>query len=131
MSNFSPVLRIHLILMRIRILDPHWKKMDPDPGSFFKIYLIFLRKLIFKFVVLFFFACSYPKTYKPFRNEEIFIISLFSKVQNCFFLQFLVHILPLGSGSRKPKSCGSNGSGFLSTAFPIMYNAMIWCPQIL
>jgi len=36
------VLRIHLILMRIRILDPHWKKMDPDldpdPGHFFKIY---------------------------------------------------------------------------------------------
>ena len=24
------VLRIQLILMRIRILDPHWKKMDPD-----------------------------------------------------------------------------------------------------
>ena len=26
------VLRIHLILMRIRILDPYWKKMDPDPN---------------------------------------------------------------------------------------------------
>ena len=27
------VLRIQFILMRfrIRILDPHWKKMDPDP----------------------------------------------------------------------------------------------------
>ena len=35
------VLRIHLILMRIQILDPHWKKMDPDPGHFFKIYWIF------------------------------------------------------------------------------------------
>jgi len=21
----------------LRILDPHWKKMDPDPGHFFKI----------------------------------------------------------------------------------------------
>ena len=31
----QPVLRIHLILMRIRILNPHWKKMDPDPGYFF------------------------------------------------------------------------------------------------
>ena len=42
------VLRIQLILMRIRIriLDPHWKKMDPDsdPGFFFKIYWIFLTK---------------------------------------------------------------------------------------
>jgi len=29
------VLRIHLILMwiRIQILDPYWKKMDPNPGS--------------------------------------------------------------------------------------------------
>ena len=25
------VLRIRLILMRIRILGPHWKKMNPDP----------------------------------------------------------------------------------------------------
>jgi len=54
------------------------------------------------------------------------MISLFSKVQlwvlgvKKFFLQFLVDILPLGSaayfcgsgsGSRKPKSCGSNESG--------------------
>ena len=31
-SNMS-VLRVQLILMRI--LDPHWKKMDPDPGYFF------------------------------------------------------------------------------------------------
>jgi len=29
----KPVLRIHFILMRIRILDPHWKKIDPDPDS--------------------------------------------------------------------------------------------------
>ena len=35
---FLPVLRIYLTLMRIRILDPRWKKMDPDPGHFFKIY---------------------------------------------------------------------------------------------
>ena len=32
------VLKIHLIWMRIRIwiLDPHWEKVDPDPGYFFK-----------------------------------------------------------------------------------------------
>ncbi len=44
----QPVLRIHLILMRIqiRILDPYWKKMDPnpDPGQFFNLYGIFLTK---------------------------------------------------------------------------------------
>ena len=29
--------------MRIRILDPHWEKMDPNPGHehFFKIYWFF------------------------------------------------------------------------------------------
>ena len=49
------VLRIHLILMRIRIRDPHWKKMDPG---------IFILKFE-----------------EPFRNEEIFIIYC-SKVQS-------------------------------------------------
>ena len=41
------VLRIQLILLRIRILGPHWKKMDPDPnlGYFFKINWIFIRIL--------------------------------------------------------------------------------------
>ena len=53
------VLWIQLILMRIRILDPHWKKMDPDPDPGY------LRNFLTK--------------------------------QN-FFLQFLVDILPLGSG---------------------------------
>ena len=35
--------------IRIRILDPHLKKMDPDPDPeyFFKIYWIFLTKQIF------------------------------------------------------------------------------------
>ena len=45
---------------------------------------------------------------EPFRNEELFIISLFSKDQiwvfgvKKFFLQFLVDILPLGSGPVNP-----------------------------
>ena len=49
------VLRIHLILMRIRIriLDLHWKKMDPDPGYFFKIYWTFLTKQKFSSIVNF------------------------------------------------------------------------------
>ena len=31
----KPVLRINSILMQIRIqiLDPYWKEMDPDPGQ--------------------------------------------------------------------------------------------------
>ena len=49
-----PVLTIHLILMRIRILDQHWEKMDPDPGHFFKIYWIFLTKNNFQFFFIFF-----------------------------------------------------------------------------
>ena len=45
---------------------------------------------------------------EPFRNQEIFIISLFSIVKiwvlrlKFFFLQFLVDILSLGSGSVDP-----------------------------
>ena len=60
------VLRIHLILMRIRILDPHWKKMDPDPdpdpGYLFKIYLIFLTKQNFQIFCLIFLAYFYAET---------------------------------------------------------------------
>ena len=127
-SFFFPVLRIHLILMQIRILDPHWKKVDSDPGQFFKIYWIVLTKIIFKFFVLFFSLIFILKLDEPFRNEEIFTISLFSKVQiwvlgakKCFFAVFGWYFNPririhgsayfCGSGSRKPKSCRSNGSG--------------------
>ena len=47
-----------------------------------------------------------PKLDEPFRNKEILIISLFSIVQiwvsrvKKVFLQFLVDILPLESGSK-------------------------------
>ena len=53
-----------------------------------------------------------------------------------FFLPFLVGILPLGSGfvdphfcasgSRKPKSCGSNGSGSGSLLEIIPLNNITW-----
>ena len=71
----KPVLRIHLILMRFRILDPHWEKIDPDPGHehFLKV-LCEIRKLL--------------------------IISLFSSdlgKSKKFVLQFFVDILALGS----------------------------------
>ena len=78
---FQAVLRIHLILMRIRILDPHWKKMGPDPGHFFKIHWIFLTKDNFQIFVLLFSLIFILKLDEPFKNEEIFIFSLFSKNQ--------------------------------------------------
>ena len=60
LCTLSSVLRIHSILMRSRILDPHWKKLDPDPNPI-RIRVIslrftefFLQKIIFKFFVLFF-----------------------------------------------------------------------------
>ena len=70
------VLRIQLILMRIRNLDPHRKKMDPDPdpGCYFRkancSNFCLIVSLIFKL-----------KLDEPFRIQEIFIIFLFSIVQ--------------------------------------------------
>ena len=77
-----------LILIQIPILDPHWIKMDPDPGH---------------------------KLYEPFRGKEIFIISFLGFESQKVFSQFLVDIFPLESGSRKPTSCRSNGSRSFST----------------
>ena len=61
-------------------------------------------------MVLYFLLIFILKLDEPFRNEEIFLIYLFSKVQiwglgvkKIFFLQFLVDILPLGSGSVDPQ----------------------------
>ena len=48
----SPVLRIHLILMRIRILDPHWKKWIRI--QVISVTDIFKQSRNFKFFVLFF-----------------------------------------------------------------------------
>jgi len=45
--SFISVLRKHLICMQIQILDPGWKKMDPDPSYLFKIYYFFLTKQSF------------------------------------------------------------------------------------
>ena len=117
--------------MRIRILDPHWKKMDPDqnpdpdpdPGYFYKIYWIFYQSDIFKFFVLFFSLIFILILGEPFRNQEIFIISLFSIVQIWvvrvnFFLQFLVDILPLGSGSVDPHIFADPDPGSQNRADP-------------
>ena len=92
------VLRIHLILMliRIRILDPHWKNMDPDPDHFFKNYLFFFnKKMIFKF----FFAYFYYKTRWPIRKEKIFKSSDlgFRSKKVFFFFSFWLIFYPLDS----------------------------------
>ena len=59
------VLRIHLILMRIRILDPHWNKMYPN-------LLNFITKQNLKMVVLFFSLIFMLKLVETFRNQDIF-----------------------------------------------------------
>ena len=118
----KPVLRIHLISMRIRILDPHWKKWIRIRIQV--ISLLIYNKKQFQICCLIFIL----KLDEPFRNEEILIISIFFKNSELgfrskkrLFLQFLVDILPpwirirgsahfCGSESRKPKSCGSKGS---------------------
>ena len=60
---------------------------------------------------------------EPFRNQEINIISLFSIVQIWilrvkFFLQFLVDILPLGTGSVDPHIFADPDPGSQNLADP-------------
>jgi len=54
---------------------------NPDPGYLFKIYLIFLTKNNFQIFCFIFIQ----KLNEPFRNEEIFIISLFFKSSDLGF----------------------------------------------
>ena len=122
------VLRIHLILMWIRILDPHWKKTDPDPvpGYLIEIYWIFLRKQNFR--ILSYFFLFYAKTSGTIsKSGNFYYLSFFKsshlgfKSKKVFFAVFGWYITPwirirgstyfCVSGSRKPTSCGSNGSG--------------------
>jgi len=114
---FITLLRIHLILMRIRIriLDPHWKKWIRIQVISLRFTEFFKQKIIFKFFVLFFSPIFILKL-ELFKNENFYNL-FFQKFRfefrskKSFFLQILVDILPLGSGSRKPESYGSNGSG--------------------
>ena len=79
---------------------------DTDPGHFFTDLLnYFNKKIIFKFVDIFS-LIFILKLDEPFRSEEIFVMSLFFFKSSDFglgvkhfFLQFLVDILPLRSGS--------------------------------
>ena len=96
------VLRIHLILMRIRILDPHWKKWIR-----IRIQVIYLRfteffeqSRIFKFVVLLFFAYFYAKTWWTIQKSGNFYNLSFSIVHilvlrvNIFFAVFGWYFAP-------------------------------------
>ena len=97
--RIQTVLRIQLIFMRIRTLDPHWEKR-----SFFSDLLnSCFKKIIFKSYVLIS-RIFLSKNLNLSETKKSYNLS-FSKVQiwvlrvKSFFLQFLVDILPLGSGS--------------------------------
>ena len=103
-KGFQAVFRIHLIFMaiRIRILDPHWKKWIQIPVISLRLTEFFTKTEFLSFCLIFMLKLD-----DPLRNQEILIISLFSIVQIWvlgvkFFFQFLVAILPLGSGSLVP-----------------------------
>ena len=91
----------------------------------------FKQKIIFKFFVLFFSPIFILKL--VLLKKENFYNLFFQKFRfeirskKSFFLQILVDILPLGSGSRKPESYGSNGSVSLALVFNYVNNvAFIW-----
>ena len=112
--------------MRIRILDPHWKKMDPDPnpdlrpdpdpdpGYFLKIYWHFLTKQKILIFCLIFFCLTIQKL------GNFYILSFFNssdlgfEIKIFFVAVFGWYFAPwirirgsayfCGSGSRKPKS---------------------------
>ena len=89
------MLRIHFILMRIRILDPHWKK-NPDPVQehYFKIYKFFWQKKNLSIIYLLF--CQYF-----FFKSKFFYYLSFSTVRFGvrFFKAVFFYILTLESGS--------------------------------
>ena len=60
--------------IRILILDPHWGKIDPDPGHehLFKIYWIFLTKQNRQIIFLLFSLIFMLKLDEPFRDQEFF-----------------------------------------------------------
>ena len=86
-------------------MDPHWKKMDPNLNThhdhFFKIYWIIITKQNCQIMFLLLFACFMLKLDKPFRNQEIFIISIFFNSSDLgfdskfFFYSFWLIFCPL------------------------------------
>ena len=121
-KGFQAVFRIHLIFMaiRIRILDPHWKKWIQIPVISLRLTEFFTKAEFLSFCLIFMLKLD-----DPLRNQEILIISLFSIVQiwvlgvkffspvfGCYFTPWIrirgsTYFCGFGSGSRKPKFCGS------------------------
>ena len=107
--------------MRIRILDPHWKKWIRIQVISLKFTEFFLSKNNFQIYFLFFFAYFYPKTRWTIQKWGSFYNLFFSKVNilvlevKKIFAVFVWYFTPwiqirgsayfCGSGSRKPKSC--------------------------
>ena len=138
------VLRIHVILMRIRILNPHWKKIYPDAGHFFKIYWIFFyQKIIFNFYCFIFFVNFYPKTWWPIQKWGNFYCFIFFKSSGLGFMSEKVFFsvfcwfFTLGSGSVDPHifakilririlSTGLNDQIFLKTNPDTFVSPTIW-----
>ena len=66
--------------MRIRILDPHWNKNNPDPGYFLINKMNFFNKAELSILFSHFFL-SYLRD-EPIGNQEIFIIFYTSDLRN-------------------------------------------------
>ena len=92
----------------MRILDPDWKEIDPDPDPdyFFKIYWIFLTKQNFQICFLICFAYFYDiiliildwiiQKSGKFYNLSFFNSTDFGFKSKLFSLQFLLIFCPLG-----------------------------------
>ena len=94
------VLRIHLFWCGCGSWIRTGKKMDQDPGHVW-FTESFKQKIIFKFFV-FFSHIFIPNLDEPFRNGEIFVISLFFKSadfgfrsKKVFFCSFWLIFYPL------------------------------------
>ena len=101
MSDWKAVLRVHLILMRIRILDPHWNK-------WIRIQVISLRfteflltkKNNFQIFSFIFFAYFYPKTWTIQKWGNSYNLSFFKKSDlgfGVFFFAVWLIFYPLDS----------------------------------
>ena len=93
--GLTAVLRIHYILMRIRIPYPHLKIMDHE--HLFKFYWLFNRRRIFELFSFHLFLCNNLINYQDiFDNLSFFVtVQIWVLRAKDFLFQFLVDILPL------------------------------------
>jgi len=109
-------MRIHLFLVRIRILDPYWEKMYLDPDIYLRFTNFFNRRLIFRYIFLTFFTFFMQQLDVLLRADIFDNLSFFNSSDLSF--SFWLLICPwnrirgsayfCGSGSSKPKCCGFN-----------------------